>query len=341
MSQTIDKVIIVKSKTRLEQLTEQYNTVKQAQFSIERQRENLDVKKDFLSSDMQVSLKANRAKRKESVGSGEFSDFEAENSQYYQVLETVQKKAGHHIKVKIIDNSFLPSFIFSENDMVIVIGQDGLVANTAKYTNQLPIIAINPDPSRFDGVLLPFHMNNFEKAFLNVLDQRYDYKLITMAEVMLNDGQRLLAFNDFFIGPASHTSARYLITFDGNTETHSSSGIIVSTGAGSTGWLSSLFNMANGIHQAFGNPHNCLKPIMNWDIESLVFVVREPFQSKSSQISISAGVITPQKELVVESLMAKNGIIFSDGIEADKLKFNSGSIAKIGIAKEKAKLVMR
>lgn len=44
--------------------------------------------------------------------------------------------------------------------------------------------------------------------------------------------------------------------------------------------------------------------------------------------------------LVVESLMPMNGIIFSDGIEADFLKFNAGNIATIGIAKEKANLVM-
>lgn len=34
-----------------------------------------------------------------------------------------------------------------------------------------------------------------------------------------------------------------------------------------------------------------------------------------------------------------SGVIFSDGIESDFLNFNSGSIATIGIAKEKARLV--
>lgn len=37
--------------------------------------------------------------------------------------------------------------------------------------------------------------------------------------------------------------------------------------------------------------------------------------------------------------MPTNGVIFSDGIETDFLKFNSGSIATIGIAKETARLV--
>jgi NAD kinase len=340
MAQSIEKAIIVKSKTRLEQLTEQYNTVQQAAFAIQRKRDNIEVQSNFLSLEMKKNIQGNRAKMKKQVGSGEISDFEAEKDQYYEVLEAVQKKVGQYLKVKIIDNTFLPSFIFSEKDLVIVIGQDGLVANTAKYTNQLPIMGINPDPSRFDGILLPFHVQNFERTFLNVLSNKYQYKLVTMAEVLLNDGQRLLAFNDFFIGPSSHTSARYLITFNNLTETHSSSGIIVSTGAGSTGWMSSIFNMANGIQQAFGRGEICARPSLAWDTESLVFVVREPFASKTSQISICGGIIQKNKELVVESLMAKNGIIFSDGIEADKLSFNSGSIAKIGVASEKAKLVL-
>lgn len=36
-----------------------------------------------------------------------------------------------------------------------------------------------------------------------------------------------------------------------------------------------------------------------------------------------------------------NGVIFSDGIENDYLDFNFGSIARIGIAKEKVNLVVQ
>jgi hypothetical protein len=164
--------------------------------------------------------------------------------------------------------------------------------------------------------------------------------MVTMAETELNDGQRLLAFNDFFIGPLSHTSARYEITFNENSEKQSSSGIIVSTGAGSTGWLSSLFNMANSINTNFHGlaKHPALSIPM--DAEQLVFVVREPFLSKTSQIQITCGILYPGEELIVESNMPQNGIIFSDGIQSDFLQFNSGSIATIRIAEQKAKLLL-
>lgn len=64
-----------------------------------------------------------------------------------------------------------------------------------------------------------------------------------------------------------------------------------------------------------------------------------PFASKKTQTGITAGILMNQTKLIVESLMPANGVIFSDGIETDFLKFNLGSIATIGIAKEKAQLV--
>ena len=157
------------------------------------------------------------------------------------------------------------------------------------------------------------------------------------AEAKLNDGQRLLAFNDLFIGASSHVSARYKITFKNETEQHSSSGIIVSTSAGSTGWLSSIFNMAYGVANMFEKDLTPKQPKLKEN--DLLFAVREPFKSIRTQAEMTAGIIR-DNTLTVESYMPNNGIIFSDGIEKDFLNFNSGSIATIGIAKETANIVM-
>ena len=70
---------------------------------------------------------------------------------------------------------------------------------------------------------------------------------MTMAQAELNDGQRLLAVNDLFIGARTHVSARYRLRYQGREEDQSSSGLIVSTGAGSTGWYRSLLTGAAGI----------------------------------------------------------------------------------------------
>lgn len=303
---SIEYAIIVKNKTRLESLIERFNTKAQAKFYIE------------------------------SMG-GSINDYELENEQFHAALNAVQQLLSKVIKYKIIDRSFLPSYLFSAKNVIIAIGQDGLIANTAKYAKGVPIIGVNPDPGRYDGVLLPFNPADFIQGVEKVISNQFNARTMHFAEARLNDGQRLLAFNDLFIGASSHVSARYKITFGENTEEHSSSGIIVSTAAGSTGWLSSIFNMAYGINNAFGNGVEFKKPIVN-DNE-LLFAVREPFKSVRTQTDLCTGLINKKMELTIESLMPTNGIIFSDGIEADFLNFNSGAVATIGIAQETANLV--
>ncbi len=305
----IEKAIIIRDKTRLEQLIERFNSKAQARFYIER-------------------------------AGGSFEQYEKEHHKFYDSLKQVQDEISGLLKWKIVDRSFLPTYIFADTDLILVIGQDGLVANTAKYVNGRPIIGINPDPGQYDGILLPFVPEVLKKAISQVLSNQYKSRTITLAEAKLNDGQRLLAFNDFYIGASSHVSSRYSITFNGKTENQSSSGIIVSTGAGSTGWLSSIFNMANNINKNSSLGKNA-RTKLNWEDEKLIFIVREPFLSSVTQTEIGFGVIQRNNKLKLESKMPANGVIFSDGIESDFLAFNSGSMVEIGIAMEKAKLVIR
>lgn len=298
--------IIVKNKTRLETLIERFNTKAQAKFYIER------------------------------LG-GNFEDYVAEHDNFYYSLDKIQAQLTSVVKNKVVERPFLPNYIFTEKNVIVVVGQDGLVANTAKYSKGIPMIGVNPDKLRYDGVLLPFDTINFVYGIENVLSGKYQYSAMGFAEAKLNDGQRLLAFNDLFIGAATHISARYKISYNSKTEEQSSSGLLVSTKAGSTGWLSSVFNMAYGVAGLFEKNLKLKRPKLNDN--DLLFAVREPFQSIRTQAGITAGLLKRQNSLVVESLMPSNGVIFSDGIESDFLKFNSGSIATIGLANEKAKLV--
>lgn len=299
--------IIVKNKTRLESLIERFNTKAQAKFYIER------------------------------LG-GNFEDYVLEHETFHESLNSLQAQLSKVIKHKIVERTYMPSFIFTEKNIIVVIGQDGLVANTAKYSKGIPMVAVNPDKQRYDGVLLPFDPTNFIGGVEQVLSNRFPSKTMRFAEARLNDGQRLLAFNELFIGAATHISARYKISFNNTTEEQSSSGLIVSTPAGSTGWLSSVFNMAYGVAGMFEKNLKRKQPKFRED--ELLFAVREPFQSIRTQTGITAGIIRNQSNLTLESLMPANGVIFSDGIESDFLKFNSGAVATIGIAKETATLVV-
>jgi len=304
---SIEYAIIVKNKTRLETLIERFNTKAQAKFYIER------------------------------LG-GNFDDYVLEHETFHQSLQNLQAQLSKLLKNKLVERSFVSNYIFTEKNLIIVIGQDGLVANTAKYSKGIPMVAVNPDKERYDGVLLPFDISNFMYGVEKVLDNSFQQRTIRFAEARLNDGQRLLAFNDLFIGASSHVSARYKISFNNKTEEQSSSGLIISTQAGSTGWLSSIFNMAYGVAGMFDKNLKLKRPKLKDN--DLLFAVREPFQSVRTQIGITTGILKGQNNLTIESLMPSNGVIFSDGIESDFLKFNSGTIAKIGLANETATLVV-
>ena len=268
-----------------------------------------------------------------------YTELENEDQVYREALAALQRELNLEERVQLVHRDYVPTFDFGFSQVVVVLGQDGMVANVAKYVHEVPIVGVNPDPARFDGILLPFQVSQARAAVQRVLKRTHKSRHVTLAEALLNDGQRMLAFNDFFVGNASHVSARYAIVHRGRTEQQSSSGIIVSTGAGSTGWLSSVFNMAFGVAGFLGSR---TQPgfTMSWEERKLVWVVREPFKSKHSQTTIVAGTLEPRQELVVQSAMPEGGVIFSDGIERDFLAFNSGAIARIQIAEQRANLVV-
>lgn len=302
-----EKIVLVTRKTRLSELIERFNTLSQAKFYIEHAGGNLD---EYLS----------------------------EHEAYRRSAEVVRRAIELGLKVQEIDRALVPTFTFLPEDLVVTLGQDGLVANTAKYVGKQPVIAVNPDPERFDGILLPFLPNQVNRAVEAVFSGKCRIRAVTLAEARLNDGQRLLAFNDLLLGAQSHISARYRIRWDKIEEPQSSSGVLVSTGAGSTGWVSSVFNMASGVAELVGSHR--LRPIrLDWEDRRLLFVVREPFVSRHSQANIVAGIVEPQQTLALESLMPSGGVIFSDGIESDYLQFNSGSMVIVRAAQETAQLV--
>lgn len=303
MDKTIDRVILVRDYTALERLVARFNTLEQARFYIEH-------------------------------AGGDFQSYIETDQAFQYAFQFVVKTLASRMKYQVLFREFLPNFIFAENQLVIALGRDGLVANTAKYATNCPIVGINPDPDRIDGKLCLFHPKELP-VLLHKIPQLI-LKEVSLAEAKLNDGQRLLAFNDLFIGPVSHTSARYRLGFKGAAEVQSSSGIIISTGAGSSGWLSSICHMAQSVTQLIGKKED-LPPIqMNWDSQKLVFVVREPFLSKSSSIQLTSGFISTNDPLTIESQMPAGGLIFSDGIESDFLHFNAGTIAEIGLSSKKA-----
>lgn len=290
---TEPRFVLVTRRTRLQELIARFNTTAQARFYVE-----------HLGAD--------------------FGDYEAEHETYESAVRAARAVFAGSGRLQVLDRAFLPNYVFGPDDLVAAIGQDGLVANVLKYIGRRPLLGLNPDPARWDGVLLPFGVAELAAVVPSLLARELPARPITFARADLNTGQTLLAVNDLFIGAQTHISARYELRTGPRTERHSSSGVIVSTGLGSTGWLRSIQAGAAAIA---GTPLPA--PTMSWDTPHLVFSVREPFPSRTSSADLVTGRVTATMPLVLTSAMADHGVIFSDGMESDFLAFNSGTQAII------------
>jgi len=307
-----DKIVIITRKTAQEELIERFSSESQARFYLER------------------------------LG-GSFDDYADAHHTFHQSLKLLNQSLPE-VRCQHIDRSFLPNFLFGPKDLVVVLGQDGLVVNTAKYLDGQPLVGINPDPTRFDGILLPFEAGHAKAVLRDAAVGNYSTHDLTMAQASLNNGQSLYAVNDLFIGFATHASARYRIAHRQQEENQSSSGIIVSTGAGSTGWSRSILTGASAVIEGFerrNKPFQKAREEYRFDYRSewLRFHVREPFVSRTSEASIILGTIDSQSPLTVTSRMPSGGVIFGDGVEQDFLTFDSGTTATITIADRKLRLV--
>ena len=306
-----EQAVVVVKKTALEELLERHNTRSQARFFVESR-------------------------------GADFSEYEAAHEAYRRALEALLESLPGGMRQHVVERSFLPNYLFGDKDLVVALGPDGLVANVAKYVGDQPLLPVNPDPSRVDGVLAAFSVADAGPAAAAARDGACPQRLLTMARASLNDGQELHAVNDLFIGRRTHVSALYRIALEGRAEEQSSSGVIVSTGVGSTGWLSSVLGGAAGIALRNDEAASGMREggRFDWEARELRFAVREPFVSRTSEAGLVFGSIPEGESLEIASRMPQDGVIFSDGIEADALPFVSGAIARIEVARRRVRLIV-
>lgn len=307
------KAVLVLRPTRLEELILRFVTEAQAKFYVEH------------------------------LG-GDFEDYRREHANYLAARKLVDAALRECARVQVLDRRHVPSYLFAPDDIVVALGQDGLVANTMKYLDGQPLVGVNPDAQRYDGVLLPFAPADVPAVMRDVLAGRRAARAVTMAKASLSDAQVIYAVNDLFIGPRSHTSAQYEIALGDAREVQSSSGLIVSTGLGSTAWMKSIVVGACATARQLGGAparqaaDHAYVPTP-WDAPYLQFVVREPFPSVATQATLVCGRASAREPLTIRSRMPEHGVIFSDGIESDYLPFNAGVTATVTVAERSGQLI--
>ncbi len=246
----------------------------------------------------------------------DLDDLRARDAAWTAALAQVQAAVPPGWRTGRADRGELAAFPFAADDVVVSVGPDGLVANVAKYLDAQPVIGVDPDGP---GVLARHRPEDVPAALRG---GEVEERVTVVAE--LDDGQRMRGLNEVFVGDAGHQSARYLIrTPDGRSEHQSSSGVVVGTGTGATGWCAAL---------ARGTPLPApAEPALCW-------FVREAWPSPTTGVHLVAGRLAPDEHL--ELTVASDAlVVFSDGGEADRLTARRGQRVTIGLAPQRLRLV--
>lgn len=206
----------------------------------------------------------------------------------------------------LVERAELSRFLFEPDDVVVVVGQDGLVANVAKYLDRQEVLGVSPGRA---GLLCSHHVGDVKRYLAGGADHRVQER--RMVEVCVDDGQVLTALNEVFVGDRGHQSARYRLSVGGRDEEQSSSGLVVGTGTGATGWLASLWGQASPTFDLPGA-----------ESDELAYFVREAWPSPATGTSLVAGLVSGDGEV---RLRAQSSLVaFGDGIERDRLRIEWG-----------------
>lgn len=230
-----------------------------------------------------------------------------------------------------VERADLSRFLLTPEDIIAVVGQDGLVANAAKYLNGQPVIGVDPEPGSNPGVLVR-HSPHTAAVLLQDIAvdgraERLRCDELSTVTARLDDGQELSGLNEVYIGHASHQSARYQLTApNGRAERHSSSGLIVSTGTGATGWCASIALERGG------------RPLPAPTDPRLAWFVREAWPSPITGVSLTEGVLAPGETLRV-TVASDQLVVFGDGMEDDRLTASWGQEITVQLGERALRLV--
>ncbi len=226
-----------------------------------------------------------------------------------------------------VERADLDRFLFAPQDVVVVVGQDGLVANVAKYLTGQPVVGIDSDPGRNPGVLVRHRPSDAAKLLASAASVSVDE--LTMVEAVADDTQRLVALNEIYLGAAGHQTARYRLGLEGDggvVEAQASSGVLVGTGTGATGWLRSVW-------QDRGGRLRLPSPVEN----RLLWYVREAWPSPATGTSLVSGELTSSAHLTL-TVESERLVAFGDGMETDALELTWGQSVRVGVCGDRLRL---
>lgn len=244
-----------------------------------------------------------------------------------EVLAAVSRQIPLDWRRGVVERADLSSYLFTPDDIVVVVGQDGLVANVAKYLSGQPVIGVDPGAGSDAGVLSRHPPTEIVELLQAAASDSGIGESRTMVQLEVDDGQQLVALNEVYLGHRTHQTSRYTLRALGMIERQASSGIVVGTGTGSTGWCRSL-SLERHSTMVLPRPED----------RALAWFVREAWPSPWSRIELTEGGLGDGNELLLE-VESDRLVAFGDGIEDDRLVVTRGQTVRVAVARRHLRLV--
>lgn len=237
---------------------------------------------------------------------------------YKSTLDTVKRTLKKFmVNYNLADRDKLRHEQFQNRDLIIAVGGDGTFLRAAQFIGRQLVLGVNADTLNKEGFFMSCDKSNFKSMLEKILDGRIKIKKFPRLEAYINNKKiGAAALNEFFIGPKkAYHAAKYIISLEGAKERQKSSGVLVTTPAGSYAWAK-----ACGIRN------------MPLGSNNFQFVVREPYEGKVFRgYRLKKRVLTPNQKLKIVSEML-DGTIVADSVGKEH-SFMNGSTAKVGLSK--------
>ena len=209
------------------------------------------------------------------------------------------------------------------SDLVITIGGDGTALGASHYVRGGVLIGVNSAPGDSVGHFCSVNRKNFAARLDAILSSKAKPKELARLQIVLDEKTLPeLALNDVLIAhQCTASTTRYLLKVGRREEEHRSSGIWISTAAGSTAGIGS----AGGKKMPLGS-------------KRIQYLVRELYREPKRTYSLTRGFIEAGEEILVASKMAA-GELYIDGAKT-RYEFPFGARAKISTAEHALRIFL-
>jgi NAD kinase len=198
--------------------------------------------------------------------------------------------------------------------LVISIGGDGTALSASHYLSSQSLIAVNSAPETSVGALTTISLKELEKKLEEIKTGKHKTENLERISVFIN-GKNVepIALNEVFIGNINaYLISKYKVKFNDKEEIQKSSGLIFSSGTGSTSWFKS----------AGGKPFAA-------NSRYIKMLVREPYEGYKKEIKylFKEKTVGENEEIFVIPLTP--AVLAIDSIREFKLNPNDEVVVKI------------